>query len=309
MANSNSIEGSAAVLGAATSRDGGIQRRGCLLGRIFSTIRRVCKSPFASEAHAALAAADQAMWPQVLLLTEIATWMRDIAKIAHPATFHLPDPCGPSPTDGEVASQRNASSQSRPSTLDTCHRCQPSMPTAPLVLMASGHSSRTVSSTSFAPLRPLLLTDSGSLFSAILRLQPTSQDKRDKRVMNQLRDLHSLIAVAFVDSTRDLGYIETKHDGSLTILTRLPSKGIFSTPLLERNAQMMLQRNPVSPQSRDVPQSSSSAPCRGLKKRATNPRNLSLRTDFERLVNKKFTMILARFLSPILCVSVSFFVR
>ena len=50
-------------------------------------------------------------------------------------------------------------------------------------------------------LRPLLLTDCCSLFSAIMRIRPMSQGKCAKLLMNQLRDLQTLIDMSSVDNS------------------------------------------------------------------------------------------------------------
>ena len=241
LANSHSIEGSVTVLGKVTSRDGIIHCHGYLLDHRCAKIQRVCKSSLASEAHAALTASDQALWFQVLL-TEIVTGIYDITKIAPPSTFPLPDPFGPSPTDEEVSNHCKKSSQSKSTLLTSCSYCKTSIPLEHLLHFASKQTLDSPPSKPFILFRPLLLTDCCSLFSAILRLQPKSQDKCAKLIMNQLRDLQSLLDVSFIDNSCNLGDIETKHAGSLTILTRFFSTGLFDISFLGRKAQAQLQQ-------------------------------------------------------------------
>ena len=52
-----------------------------------------------------------------------------------------------------------------------------------------------------------------SLYSAILRIHPKSQDKCARLVTNQLRDLQALRDISFVDAACNLGDIETKRAG------------------------------------------------------------------------------------------------
>ena len=98
LAESHSAEGSVTVLAQVTRRGGTTQCHGYLLDRRCAKIQRVCKSPLAPEAHAALTAADQALWFQALL-AEIVTGKYDISLISPPTTYPLPDPSGPSPTN------------------------------------------------------------------------------------------------------------------------------------------------------------------------------------------------------------------
>ena len=80
LAGSLSIEGSPTVLGKAVSRDGTVHCHGYLVDRRCAKIRRVCKSSLAFDAHASVAAADQALWLQVYL-AEMVTGVYHVEKI------------------------------------------------------------------------------------------------------------------------------------------------------------------------------------------------------------------------------------
>ena len=73
--------------------------------------------------------------------------------------------------------------------------------------------------------RYLLLTDSCSLFSAILRIQHRPQDKCAKLAMGRLRALQTLIDLSYVDNSYKSGDIETKNAGSLNITTQYSGAG------------------------------------------------------------------------------------
>ena len=207
-------------------------------------IQRVCKSSLSAEAHAALTASDQALWFQVLLV-EITTGKYDISSVSPPTTYPLPDPFGPSPTDREVQTQIQTAPLTKQTQFVVCHHCQTSIELHHLITAA--HQYWTEKATKNLPrslFRPLLLTDCCSLFSAILRIQPRSQDKCAKLVMNQLRDLQSLIDMSFVDNSCNLGDMETKHAGSLNILTEFFATGKFIISFLGRKARTKMIKSP-----------------------------------------------------------------
>ena len=244
LANSHSIEGTVTILASVTGRDGVIHCHGYLLDHRCAKIQRVCKSSLAAEAHAALTATDQALWFQVLL-TELVTGKYDITAISPPTSFPIPDPFGPSPTDQEVAAQMSEKPFNKQVMFTKCANCETSLNLSQLIFKASQDwKSRHGEQKPFTLFRPLLLTDCCSLFSAILRMQPQSQDKCAKLLMNQLRDLQSLIDMSFVDNTCNLGDMETKHAASLNILTLFFATGKFIISFLGRKARMNLTSTP-----------------------------------------------------------------
>ena len=68
---------------------------------------------------------------------------------------------------------------------------------------------------------PIFLTDSCSLYTAILRIQPRSEDRCAKIILNYLRDLQSLLRISYIDAPTNLAEVETKHTGPLNILSNL----------------------------------------------------------------------------------------
>ena len=81
---------------------------------------------------------------------------------------------------------------------------------------------------------PILLTDSGSLYTAILRIQPRSEDRCAKIILNYLRDLQSLLRISYIDAPANLADVETKHAGSLDILAKFLISGMFTLSFVGR---------------------------------------------------------------------------
>ena len=177
LAQSHSAEGAAAVLDQVADRDGVIHFHGYMIDRRCAEIQRACKSSLAAEAHAALTAADQALRFQVSP-TGIVTWKYDITAISPPAVYPLPDHFGHSPTDKEVTSKIQSSPLDQQTHFIKRQPCQTSQNVHQLILVSQKEWLRRrrggIPETLF---RPLLRTDCCSLFSAILRIQPMSQDK------------------------------------------------------------------------------------------------------------------------------------
>ena len=90
--------------------------------------------------------------------------------------------------------------------------------------------------------QPLLLTDCGSLFSAIVRIQPLSQGKCAGLFMNQLRDLQTLIDMSFAVISCNLGDVGAKHAASLNILTHFFATWEFIISFLGRKARLQLEK-------------------------------------------------------------------
>lgn len=243
LADSRSVEGAVTVLADVTHRDGIIQRRGYLIGRRCAKIQRVRKSSMAVEAHAALAAADQAMRFQVSL-AEIVTGKYGIAAISPPAVYPIPDPFGPSPT-GQNKSGRASITTASEST-DSVRKMRYLPDYSESTQFYNGRKRRLEATEGRAEtdhiFRPLLLTGCCSLFSAILRIQPLSQGKCAKLVMNQLRDLQTLIDISFVGNSCNLGDMETNHAGSLNVLTQFFAAGEFLISFLGRKARKALDQ-------------------------------------------------------------------
>ena len=233
LSGSHYIEGSVTILAEVLARDGSIKCHGALIDHRCAKIQRVCKSSLAAECHAAITAADQGLWIQSLL-HELVTGHYIIDHLSPPTEFPLPDPFGPSPTDEEVRWQCAAASNKGHIFQTSCKHCDHDQPTVSLIMHATRHSLNVPQQTTSSLLyRPLLLTDCCcSLYSAILRIQPRSQDKCAKLLLNQLRDLQTVLDASFVDNPCNLGDVETKHAGSLGILATFLTSGHFRISFL-----------------------------------------------------------------------------
>ena len=106
-----------------------------------------------------------------------------------------------------------------------------------LILAAQIPSQQKSGKTIYCLFRPLLLTDCGSLYSAILRIQPKSKDNCSKLIMNQLRDMQSLMDMSFIDATCNLGDMETKHAAPLNTLALFSPTGMLLISFLGRKAR------------------------------------------------------------------------
>ena len=111
--------------------------------------------------------------------------------------------------------------------------CQTSVSSATLIMAASAWRQETAPSDDPIPgllIRHLVLTDCCSLFRAILRIQPKSTDSCAKLILNQLRDFRHCLHLPSADNTCSLGDVETKHDGSMGILSHFMATGPFEIP-------------------------------------------------------------------------------
>ena len=174
-----------------------------------------------------------------VVLTEIVDGGYDITRISPTATYPLPDPFGQSPTDQEVACQRKLDDKTHHLHLNTCRNWLHTSPVAQLILEAEKSARESPTRPPPALFRPLLLSGRLSLFCAILRIRPKSQGKCGKLVMNQLRDLQSLIDLSPVDPICNLGAISTKHAGSMGNLTRFSGAGNLRISVLGRKARLL----------------------------------------------------------------------
>ena len=247
LSENHSVESSMTVLGELLSRDGTIECHGVLLDHRCAKIHRVCRSSLNAESHAAVTAADTAIWFQILLL-ELTTHEFHLSHISPPSTFPLPDPFEKPPSTEElkkfVDPFLNMSSSNHVLKVDSgeeeyfishCHHCQ----TSENIYVTEYHKcprnpSTESPATGVLLFRPILLTDCCSLFSAILNLQPKSVEKCGKIILNHLRDMKSLITISFIDATCNLADIATKHASNLPILDRFFTRCRFTISFLGR---------------------------------------------------------------------------
>ena len=204
-------------------------------------IHRVCRSSIKAESHAAVTAADAAIWFQVLLL-ELATRQLQLAHISPPSEFPLPDPFEKPPTPESLKKfvdpflklsfpdhNLPIDSAEQPYFISSRDRCKTSA-----VIYVAEYQNRPRNPTTQTPLasahlfRPILLTDCCSLFSAILNLQPKSVEKRGKIILNHIRDVKSLITISFIDATCNLADIATMRAANLNILDRFSPRCRFA---------------------------------------------------------------------------------
>ena len=81
--------------------------------------------------------------------------------------------------------------------------------------------------------RPLLLVECCSLFSEILRIQPRSEGKCAKLLLNHLRGPKALIATSYIGAPDESAKYR-KRTGSQSILARFLLAGKFSLSFLGR---------------------------------------------------------------------------
>ena len=180
LGSSHSIEGTFVILAQVLSRDGVINCLGHMLDHRCAKIHRVRRSSLDAEAHADVSACDQALWLK-MLLTEITTGEYDIRKYSHPTEFPLRNPFAKDPTDDQVAQdlkwesalskQKNAIAAYNVSEVEQYLQIHEMTDFSKLTCGAN------VESESKQLFLTILLTDSCSLYTAILRIQPRSGDK------------------------------------------------------------------------------------------------------------------------------------
>ena len=252
LAGSYSVEGNFLILGQVVSRDGVVHCHGGLIDHRCAKIHRVCRSSLSAETHAAITATDWALWFQVFL-TEIFTQVFDVRRISPPTSFPLRNPFGESPSDAQINTEINLAGETFLMLNDyqqphdwkeyqivnlQCHRCQKSTeiliksPTCGEMKMYHADNSR--SNTKIILFKPLVLTDCCSLFSCVIKLQPTCLERCSRILIAYLRDLQSLITFSFIDGGTNLGDVNTKHAGSLTLLADYFRTGRFILSFIGR---------------------------------------------------------------------------
>ena len=242
LTGSRPIEGSVAILAEISPRGGSIKCHGTLLGHRCAKIQRACKSSLAAACRASIAASDQSLRLQALL-REIVNGHYIIQHLSRPTELPLPDPFGPSPSGDEVRWKCKSASTKKNIFQTSCTSCNCSRPTAQLITHDEQRNlTLTRQSSPALMFRPLVLTDCRSLYIAILRIHPLSQDKCAKLILNQLRDLQAVLDISFVDNSCNLGDVETKNAGSLGILAIFVTPGRFQISFLGRKARKESQK-------------------------------------------------------------------
>ena len=232
---SHIIEGTFVILGQVISRDGIINCIGQMLDRRCAKIHRVCRSSIAAEAHAAVAACDQALWLQ-MLMTEITTGTYDIRIFCPPTEYPLQNPFSPAPSNEQVHRDLDLK---RPKMHGVVKHPNANLnvdPTTDRKLTDFGNPKNVDNGWKKLPAlsEPILLIDSCSLFTAVLRIQPRSDDKCAKITPNHLRDLQKLLRISYIDAPTNLADAETKHGGSSDILSKFMIAGRFDVSFVGR---------------------------------------------------------------------------
>ena len=252
-----SVEGNFLILGRVISRDGVVHCHGGMIDHRCAKIHRVCRSSLSAETNAAITAADWSLWFQVFLI-EIFTQKFDIRQISPPTSFPLRNPFEESPTDvelkreidiagqtfilvdvdGEIANhvQADVETDEVETIYLNCSRCNQQKK---LVLKTTvGKTERTLSTEKNVDsnhlFKPIVLTDCCSLFSCVIRLQPSTQERCSRILIAYLRDLQSLITFSFIDGETNLGDVNTKHAGSLALLAAFFQTGLFNLSFIGR---------------------------------------------------------------------------
>ena len=251
----NSVEGNFMILGRVLSRDGVVRRHGGILDRRCAKIHRVCRSSLSAETHAAIATADWALWFQVFLV-EIFTQKFEVRKISPPTSFPPWSPFGESPSDKQLNHEimlaaspyqmidgaTIMNSDASAITIDLyCARCDRHQ----IFVVGETNCAKTtiydaqgrIAQEAYELFKPLILTDCCSLFSSVIRLQPCTQERCSRILIAYIRDLQSLYTFSFIDSGTNLGDINTKHAGSLTILSDFFATGKFTLSFIGRIAK------------------------------------------------------------------------
>ena len=252
LSGDHSVESSLAVLGELISRDGTIECHGVMLDRRCAKIHLVCRSSLNAESHAAVTAADTAIWFQVLLI-ELTTHQFRLSQISPPSEFPLPDPFGKPPTPESLKKFvdpflklslpvhiLSIDSAEQPFLISHCNRCQTSD-----AIFVTEYQNGPRNPAAQTPLTGThFLTDCCSWFSAILNLQPKSVEECGKIILNHLRDMKSLITISFIDATCNLADIATKNAANLQILGRFFTRCRFAISFLGRKHRIPTETHP-----------------------------------------------------------------
>ena len=257
-----SVEGNFLILGRVISRDGVVHCHGGMIDHRCAKIHRVCRSSLSAETNAAITAADWSLWFQVFL-TEIFTQTFSIRTISPKTEFPLRNPFGESPSDGQLKTEIDLAGKTflladmDPSTTDeiidsgecnlgsqrqliilNCTRCQQNQSIhvfASNQTTSESQPSEIINRKSEEILfKPMVLTDCCSLFSCVIRLQPSTQERCSRILIAYLRDLQSLITFSFIDGDTNLGDVNTKHAGSLALLAAFFQTGMFDLSFIGR---------------------------------------------------------------------------
>ena len=82
--------------------------------------------------------------------------------------------------------------------------------------------------------KPLVLTDCCSLFRCVIKSQPSTLERCSRVFVSYLRDTQSMITFSIIDSDTNLGDVNTKHDGSLALLSGFFKSGCFALSFIGR---------------------------------------------------------------------------
>ena len=82
-----------------------------------------------------------------------------------------------------------------------------------------------------------------SLFSAELRTQPLSEDRCAEIPLNHLRALQTIISISYIRDASQLADAETKHTGSLNILSKFMISGQFNVSFVGRGQMNAMRIN------------------------------------------------------------------
>ena len=198
-----SVESHVVVLGDVTDRYGIAECHGLMLAHRCAKIHRVFRPMVDAEPNAAVTAVDVAVWLQVLL-TEIFTLDLDYRRRAPPSEFQLPNPFTESPSNDEVGKEADLNKIRALMIAD--HSAKPILSgrfqefraTCKVATMLSTMSLNQLSDTTISTavlnrrpavlFLPVILTDFCSLYGAILRLHPNTNERRTRITLSFLHD-------------------------------------------------------------------------------------------------------------------------
>lgn len=183
---------------------------------------------------------------------EIATGKYDLSLFSHPKDYPLRNSFAPSPRDAAVKKDPESKKEDfdykwlapdykiPPDSADSIRYCSHFRSSGDEIALG-WNEDRPISNEKWRMIhlsnspKPLLLVDSCSRFRAILRVHPRSGDLCAKLLLNHLRDLRQLITISLIDSSTNLGAVETNRAGSLAILSKFMLSGMFNLSPVGRN--------------------------------------------------------------------------
>ena len=260
LAKSHSIESHVVVFCDVVARDGMIHCHGMLLDHRCAKLHRVCRSTLAAEAHAAVTAADVALWVQILLI-DVFTGKFDYTRLTPPTDFPIKGPFSQAPTNQEAKLQtgydrlvalttmiHSANPLVTPTTTFFQTHCKDCGFSCKLSTFSVGEIQRVDSYAALAlenlpPIlfHPLVLTDCCSIYSSMLRLQPKATERCARITLGFLRDSMKLLAFSFIDAGANLGDVGTKHAGSIGILDHFLATGRFALSFVGRKERKAMK--------------------------------------------------------------------